>query len=493
MIRVSQWAEIRQMHMVQQVAKKEVARRLGVDIKTVRRALQQNEAPVRRNTPRRGRRLDEHREQIARWLKQEPKLTAKRIGRMLVPVTGPMPARTVRAYVAELKAELFPRDAYVHRTGRMGESLEVDFGETRVVLGGREQKVKYFVATLPYSNVYFAKAYPAERLECLMDGLNEAFRYLGGVPERVVFDNTSLAVRKVLAGRDRDLTMGFDAFRGAYPFVAEFCAPAKGWEKGSVEGGVKYVRSNVFRPMLRVPDFASLNATIVQELEADLDGRTVADGRSVREAWRQEREHLRPVPVHVPEASRTVARVADKYGHVREDHVHYSVPSEHAYRAVWVKLYHDRVRIVAHDKVLAEHRRSFKAGDKVIDPMHVLPLLERKSRAASEATAIRQWELPETIRSLRYQLREHTRNPDREWVRVLRLLEDVSEGQLEAAAAEAIERGSPRLETIRQLLRYAGALPTGPADPVPILRPDLARLQVLPPSLAAYDTLWSRS
>jgi transposase len=490
---MSQWAEIRHLHMVQQIPKKVVARRLGVDVKTVRRALESAEGPVRRVSPRRGRRLDEHRGQIMRWLQQDPRLTAKRVRRLLVPLMGAVPGRTVREYVAELKAELFPREAYVHRTGRMGESMEVDFGESWALIGGRVRKVRFFVATLPYSNVYFAKAYPVERLECLMDGLNEAFRYFGGVPEHVVFDNTSLAVKKVLSGRDRELTAGFDGFRGAYPFAAEFCAPAKGWEKGSVETGVKYVRNNVFRPMPRAENFAALNELIVQELEADLDARTVEDGRTVREAFEQEREHLRALPAHPPEASLTVSRVVDKFGHVREDGVHYSVPIEHAYRPVWVKLCHDRVRIVVHEKVVAEHHRSFTVGDKVINPVHVLPLLERKSRAVGEATAIRQWELPEAIGQLRYELRGHTRNPDREWVQVLRLLEDVSERELEEAAAEAIERGSPRLETIRLLLRHGSQQPTGRAEPVALLRPDLAMIQVAEPSLAAYDTLWSQS
>ena len=79
--------------------------------------------------------------------------------------------------------------------------MEVDFGESWAEVAGVPCKVKYLVATLPYSNVYFAKAYPLERLESLLDGIASAFA----------------------------------AFRGAYPFRAEFCAPAKGWEKGSVE------------------------------------------------------------------------------------------------------------------------------------------------------------------------------------------------------------------------------------------------------------------
>lgn len=490
MIRVSQWAEIRHMHMVQQIPKKQVARRLGVDVKTVRRALDSSEPPIRRKSSPRGKRLDPYWERIVGWLEQEPKLTAKRIRRKLIPLAGRVPGRTVREYVAEVKEELFPREAYVHRTQRMGESMEADFGESWALIGGRARKVKYFAATLPYSNVYFAKAYPVERLECLLDGLQEAFRYFGGVTEKVVFDNSSLMVKKVLKGRDRKLTEGFDAFRGAYPFAAEFCARGKGWEKGSVETGVKYVRNNAFRPMPVVDSFTELNELIVQELEADLEERTVADGRTVCEAFQQEREHLQSLPAHPPETSLTESRVVDKFGHVREDSVHYSVPIEHAYRPAWVKRYHDRVRIVVADKVVAEHRRSFRKGDKVINPLHVLPLLERKSRAVGEATAIRQWELPKAVGKLRYELRRHTRNPDREWIQVLQLLEDVSERELEEAVAEAIGRGSPRLETIRLLLRQAREQPVGRAEPVEVKRPELAMIQVAEPRLAAYDALW---
>ena len=62
---------------------------------------------------------------------------------------------------------------------------EVDFGESWAEVAGLPRKVKYVVATLPYSNVYFAKAYPFERLESLLDGIQTAFAYLGGVTDRV--------------------------------------------------------------------------------------------------------------------------------------------------------------------------------------------------------------------------------------------------------------------------------------------------------------------
>ena len=264
--------------------------------------------------------------------------------------------------------------------------MEVDFGESWVDIAGVPCKVKYLVATLPFSTAYFAKAYPVERLESLLDGIESAFRWFGGVVDRVVLDNTSLAVKDVLVGRDRVQTEAFEAFRGGYPFRAEFCAPAKGWEKGSVETGVKYVRNLVFRPRLAVESWAALNAAIITELEADLPTRQLEDGRPVEEALAEERRRLRAMPAHPPATCRVVARVADKFGHVRVDRVTYSVPIRHAYRPVWAKLYHDRVAITVGAEVVAEHPRAFVRGAKVLDALHVLPLLERKHRAVAEAT-----------------------------------------------------------------------------------------------------------
>ena len=56
---MSQWAEIRQMHVVDGVPKKQIAERLGLDIKTVRRAVAQARRAVSRP-----RHLDRWRAQI---------------------------------------------------------------------------------------------------------------------------------------------------------------------------------------------------------------------------------------------------------------------------------------------------------------------------------------------------------------------------------------------------------------------------------------------
>jgi transposase len=445
-------------------------------------------APERRQGPRRRRRLDRHREAIEAWLQEEPRLSAKRVGTLLREAHPDLRIgeRALRRFVGGLRGTLFPREAFVHRTHRPGETLEVDFGETWLEVAGSLVKAKFLVGTLPASNVHFAKVYPVERLECLLDGILSAFAWLGGLTERAVLDNTSLAVREVLRGPEREENRAFHAFRGELALHADFCAPRKGWEKGSVEGGVRYVRANCFRPLLRVASFAEANVRVLQILEADLDVRRLADGRTCREALQEERARLRPLPLSLPAPCRTLSRVIDKFAHVSVDGVRYSAPIEHAHKAGLVRLFHDRIEVLVDQQVVASHSRSFRAGENMLDPRHVLRLLERKHRAAGEATALQN--LPPVFFELRRALREETRKPDCEWVQVLRLLETHTQEDLAAAARHALERGSPRLATIRMLLRREES-PAERAEPVVLSREDLAAVTVPEPDLSAYDVL----
>ena len=105
----------------------------------------------------------------------------------------------------------------MHRTHRPGDTMEGDFFETAAILGGELCRLNVFVGTLPASNAYFAKAYRLERRECLIDGTHESFVFFGGVPRRVVYDNTSLVVKRVLKGPEREEAEEFAAFRGGYP------------------------------------------------------------------------------------------------------------------------------------------------------------------------------------------------------------------------------------------------------------------------------------
>ena len=182
-------------------------------------------------------------------------------------------------------------------------------------------------------------------------------------------------------------------------------------------------------------------------------------GARSRTRWRRSGSTCGRCPCTFPPRAASSARVADKFGHVRVDRVSYSVPIRHAYRPVWAKLYHDRVAVAVGAEVVAEHPRTFVRGAKVLDALHVLPLLERKHRAAAEATALLGWRLAPVWQRARAELAKHTRKPDQEWVRMLRLMETHPAAAVERAVTAALEHHSPRLETVRLILRAAAGRP----------------------------------
>jgi hypothetical protein len=113
------------------------------------------------------------------------------------------------------------------------EAFQFDWGEDWATIGGRRVKLQVAHTKLSYSRAFILRAYPLQTHEMLFDALGEAFRVLGGVPRRGIFDNMKTAVDRVGPGkRARQVNLRFSAMVSHYLFEAEFCNPAAGWEKG---------------------------------------------------------------------------------------------------------------------------------------------------------------------------------------------------------------------------------------------------------------------
>jgi transposase len=80
---------------------------------------------------------------------------------------------------------------------RPGEA-QADFGEATVVYRGQERKIAFFVMTLPFSDAIFCQAFPRECTEAFQEGHRRAFEFFDGVPKRITYDNTKIAVAKVI-------------------------------------------------------------------------------------------------------------------------------------------------------------------------------------------------------------------------------------------------------------------------------------------------------
>ena len=148
---------------------------------------------------------------------------------------------------------------------------QCDFGEALVIIGGVEQKAHCFVLDLPHSDGCFVKAYPAETTEAFLDGHVSAFAFLGGVPLSILYDNTRLAVARILGDGRRRRTRAFTELQFHYLFEDRFGRPGKGNDKAKVEGMVGYARRNFLAPVPSFESFEALNAHLEQQCLARMD------------------------------------------------------------------------------------------------------------------------------------------------------------------------------------------------------------------------------
>ena len=330
---------------------------------------------------------------------------------------------------------------------------QCDFGEAVAVIAGVERKVHYFVLDLPHSDGCFVKAYPGETTEAFLDGHVSAFAFLGGSPQSILYDNTKLAVAKILGHGRRKRTRAFTELQSHYLFEDRFGRPGKGNDKGNVEGMVGYARRNFLVPLPAVESFQALNAHLegrcLERMDAVLRGHTETIGQRME----RDLDALLPLPAAAYDACDQPASRVSSLSLVRYRTNDYSVPVAYGHRDVLVKGYVDRVVISCGAEIIARHPRSYEQDDFIFDPIHYLPLLERKTGALEQAAPLAGWKLPEEYATLRRQLEARMgQRGQREFVRVLRLMEDFSHQEVHHAVQDALRLGAVGFDAVQHLL-----------------------------------------
>src|SRR5712675_3590809 len=118
---------------------------------------------------------------------------------------------------------------------------------------------------LPHSDAIFVVGYPAETTEAFCDGHVRAFAFFDGVPQSILYDNTRIAVARILGDGKRQRTRVFTELQSHYLFEDRFGRPGKGNDKGKVEGLVGFVRRNFMTPL---PVAESVDAFNIRLLDA---------------------------------------------------------------------------------------------------------------------------------------------------------------------------------------------------------------------------------
>ena len=197
--------------------------------------------------------------------------------------------------------KLSQREMFVPLAHAAGDA-QADFGEALAVIGGEEQKAHYLVIDLPQSDDCFVRAFPAETTEAFLEGHHQAFAYFGGVPRRILYDNTKLAVGQILGDGTRTKTQAFSELQSHYLFEERFGRPGKGNDKGKVEGLVGYVRRNFLVPVPRCASWEELNTRLREQCQKRGQQRLRGQEQTISERFEKDRAALLPLPLTPYEA-----------------------------------------------------------------------------------------------------------------------------------------------------------------------------------------------
>jgi len=125
----------------------------------------------------------------------------------------------------------------------------------------------------------------------------------------------------------------------------------------------------------------------------------------------------------------------------------------YGHREVWIKGFVGRVVIGCVAEVIANHPRSYEADDMVYDPLHYLPLIERKIMSFDQAAPLQGWELPKAFGTLQRLLEARQgKTGKREYVQVLRLLERFEMEDLHVAIKTALHKRAISFDAVKHLV-----------------------------------------
>jgi transposase len=455
---VDLYARVRRACHAEGMSQREAARIFGIDPKTVAKMLRFSVPPgYRRSKPPVRPKLDPLLPVIDRILEEDQgrprkqRHTARRIFERLKAEHGFTGGETiVKDYVRERR--LRGQEMFVPLVHPPGHG-QADFGEAVAVIGGVEQRIHFLAVDLPHSDACFVRAYPAETTEAFCDGHNAAFAFFGRVPQSMLYDNTKLAVARILGDGTRQRTRTFAELQSHYLFADRFGRPGKGNDKGKVEGLVGYARRNFLVPVPQVESLTALNSHLETRCRERQHARLRGHEESIGERLTRDLAAMLPLPSTPYEAcERRSARVSS-LSLVRYRGNDYSVPVAYGHREVLVRGYVETVVIGCGAAVIARHRRSYEREDVLLEPLHYLPLLERKIAALDQAAPLAGWELPDAFLVLRRLLEARLGKAGRrEWVQVLRLLEVFSLDEVQVGVSEALRLGAIGFDAVKHLV-----------------------------------------
>jgi len=336
-----------------------IARRTGLDRKTVRKYIESGLEPPaygpRQPRPTKVCPFEPYlRERVAAY----PDLTGSRLHREIRDLGYAGGYTMVKDFLREVRPSV-PAGFEVRFETPPGRQAQVDFAHFRTVFTdepGTERVVWLFSLVLGHSRMLWGRFVPQQDLQTLLRCHAAAFEALGGVPAEILYDR----MRTVFVREDPDAghivyNRTLVEFARHYGYLPKACQPYRAKTKGKVERPFRYIREDFFLAR-SFQNLGDLNDQLRQWLDGVANPRTHATTRRVvQEHFADERPSLQPLPAGPFQAVLRLERRITRDGMVSVDGNLSSVPDTTRRRPVEVHSMAHEVRILEDGQVVAVH------------------------------------------------------------------------------------------------------------------------------------------
>ena len=270
------------------------------------------------------------------------------------------------------------KECFIRQLYDLGDRLEYDFGEIKLLINGVLSKYYMAVVSSPAANFRWAFLYKNQKKEAFMDSHVRIFEMLGGVYREVVYDNMRNVVKKFIGKNEKELNEDLMKMAIYYGYDINVTNCFSGNEKGHVEGSVKIIRNHVFATNYEFMSFEDaqdyLNSQLIK--------------MNVNSKIEEERLSLLPYKPKLELGNLTINKV-NKYSFIQVENNFYSVPEYLVGKSVSVKSYFDRILIYSNNSRVCEHIKIDGSSELSVDISHYLNSLLRKPGAIKNSIALK--------------------------------------------------------------------------------------------------------
>lgn len=270
------------------------------------------------------------------------------------------------------------KECFIRQLYDLGDRLEYDFGEVKLLINGVLDKYYMAVVSSPAADFRWAFLYKNQKKEAFMDSHVRIFEMLGGVYRELVYDNMRNVVKKFIGRNEKQLNEDLIKMAIYYGYEINVTNCFSGNEKGHVEGSVKIIRNHVFATNYEFISF--------EDAQDYLNSQLIKMNTSSK--IEEEMMNLLPYKPKLELANITINKVS-KYSFIRIENNFYSVPEYLIEKSVSVKSYFDRIVIYANNSRVCEHKKIDGSNELSVDITHYLNSLLRKPGAIKNSVALK--------------------------------------------------------------------------------------------------------